>query len=144
ALVLTFALNRLAPVARSLPIVQGALIVSVLICARSAARLWHARQMRFHGDNRTSERHEAVLLVGTNTIAELFLVSAKEFAARAVQVVGIIAEEPSLRGRVIQQTPVLGVMKELPEIFQSLEVHGVTIDRVVVAIATDRLQPHSL
>jgi lipopolysaccharide/colanic/teichoic acid biosynthesis glycosyltransferase len=82
--------------------------------------------------------------VGANTVAELFLVSAKEFAAPRVQVAGIIAEEPSLRGRVIQQTPVLGVMKELQEILQSLEVHGVTIDRVVVAIASYRLQPRSL
>jgi lipopolysaccharide/colanic/teichoic acid biosynthesis glycosyltransferase len=144
ALVLTFALNRLTPVARSLPVVQGALIISVLICARSTARLWHARQINIHGHNRITERHETVLLVGANTVAELFLVSAKEFASRRVEVAGIIAEEPSLRGRVIQQTPVLGVMKELQEILQSLEVHGVTIERIVVAIAAYRLQPHSL
>jgi len=144
ALVLTFALNRLTPVARSLPVVQGALIVSILICARSAARLWHARQVHIDGNNRINERHETVLLVGANTVAELFLVSAKEFAAPRVQVTGIIAEEPKLRGRVIQQTPVLGVMKELQEILQSLDVHGVTIDRIVVAIAPYRLQPHSL
>src|SRR6266571_1709308 len=44
ALVLTFALNRLEPVARSLPVAQGALIVSFLVSARSVARFWHARQ----------------------------------------------------------------------------------------------------
>ena len=45
ALVLTFALNRLTPVARSLPVLQGGLIVSILIAARSASRFWYTRQI---------------------------------------------------------------------------------------------------
>jgi lipopolysaccharide/colanic/teichoic acid biosynthesis glycosyltransferase len=49
-----------------------------------------------------------------------------------------------MRGRAIQQKPVLGTVEELSDILQSLEVHGVTIDRIVVAIAADRLQPCSL
>src|SRR5262245_50368572 len=38
ALVLTFAVNRLEGVARSLPVLQGGLIVSALVFARGAAR----------------------------------------------------------------------------------------------------------
>ena len=52
ALVLTFAFNRLGPVARSLPVFQGALIVTTLVFARSAARLWHARQVYRNGNGR--------------------------------------------------------------------------------------------
>src|SRR5215469_6888926 len=50
ALVATFAFNRLAPVARSLPVLQGGLIVSMLIAARSAARFWHTRLIHINGD----------------------------------------------------------------------------------------------
>jgi lipopolysaccharide/colanic/teichoic acid biosynthesis glycosyltransferase len=145
ALVLTFALNRLEPVARSLPVFQAALIVSILIFARSVARLWYARQIQINGKGRVNEQpHETVLVVGMNTVTELFLLSVKEFASQRVQVAGILVEEPSMRGRAIQQKLVLGTVEELQDILQSLEVHGVTVDRIVVATAADQLRPSSL
>jgi len=146
-LVLTFALNRLAPVARSLPVLQGGLIVSMLIAARSAARFWHTRLIHINGDGNgrvNKQTSETVLVVGVNTVTELFLLSVKEFASQFVQVAGILAEEPSMRGRVIHQKPVLGTVEELQDILQSLEVHGVAVDRIVVAAAADRLQSRSL
>jgi lipopolysaccharide/colanic/teichoic acid biosynthesis glycosyltransferase len=147
ALVLTFALNRLAPVARSLPVLQGGLIVSILISARSAARFWHTRQIHTNGNgNRrvNEEPHETVLVVGVNTVTELFLLSAKEFGSQRVQVAGILAEDPTMRGRAIQQKTILGTVEELREILQSLEVHGVAVDRIVVTTAADKLRPRSL
>jgi len=145
ALVLTFALDRLQPVARSLPAVQGGLIVSILIAARSAARFWHTRQIHANGNGRADgQPHETVLVVGVNTLTELFLLSAKEFASQRVQVAGVLAEDPSMRGRVIQQKPVLGTVEELQDILQTLEVHGLAIDRIVVATAADQLRPRSL
>ena len=145
ALVLTFALNWLEPVARSLPVLQGGLIVSILVSARSVARFWYARQIHINGNGRVNgQPHETVLVVGVNTVTELFLLSVKEFASQRVQVAGILAEEPSMRGRAIQQKPVLGTVEELQEILQSLEVHGVAVDRIVVATAADRLRPRAL
>ena len=145
ALVLTFAFNRLEPVARSLPVLQGGLIVSILIAARSAARFWYTRQIHINGNGRANEQpHETVLVVGVNTVAELFLLSVKEFASQRIQVAGILAEEPTMRGRAIQQKPVLGTVEELQDILQSLEVHGVAVDRIVVATAADRLRPRAL
>jgi lipopolysaccharide/colanic/teichoic acid biosynthesis glycosyltransferase len=49
-----------------------------------------------------------------------------------------------MRGRAIQQKPVLGTVEELPDILQSLEVHGVAVDRIVVAATPDRLRPNAL
>jgi lipopolysaccharide/colanic/teichoic acid biosynthesis glycosyltransferase len=145
ALVFTFALNRLEPVARSLPVLQGGLIVSVLICARSATRFRHARRIDTNGDGRANEQlHETILVVGLNTVTELFLMSVKEFAYPKVQVVGLLVEEPEMRGRAIRQTPILGTVEELPDILQSLEVHGVAVNRIVVATAANGLQPGSL
>jgi lipopolysaccharide/colanic/teichoic acid biosynthesis glycosyltransferase len=145
ALGLTFAMDRLEHVARSLPVVQGALSISILICARSAARFWYARQIHLNGINRgNGQPHDTVLVVGLNTVTELFLLSVKEFASERVQVAGILSEEPDMRGRTIQQKPVLGTVEELQDILQSLEVHGVIVDRIVVATAADRLQPRAL
>jgi lipopolysaccharide/colanic/teichoic acid biosynthesis glycosyltransferase len=145
ALVLTFALNRLEPVARSLPVLQGGLIVGALVSARGTRRFLYARQSRANGNGRADgQLHEAVLVVGLNTVSELFLVSVKEFAHPRVQVVGLLVEEPEMRGRAIRQTPILGTVDELQDILQSLEVHGVAVNRIVVATAADRLQPRSL
>jgi lipopolysaccharide/colanic/teichoic acid biosynthesis glycosyltransferase len=145
ALVLTFALNRLEPVARSLPVLQGGLIVTFLVSARGAARFRYARQTRTDGNGRSNgQPREIVLLVGVNPVTELFLLSAKEFACERVQVAGILAEQPSMRGRAIQQLPVLGTIEELQEVLNSLEIHGVTIDKIIVAVPTERLQAHAL
>jgi lipopolysaccharide/colanic/teichoic acid biosynthesis glycosyltransferase len=145
ALVLTFALNRLEPVARSLPVVQAALIVSILVSVRSAARFWHAKQIHTNGNCRVNgQSYETVLVVGVNSVAELFLLSVKEFASQRVQVAGVLAEESSMRGRTIQQRPVLGTVEELQDVLQSLEVHGVAVGRIVVATTADRLRPRAL
>ena len=49
-----------------------------------------------------------------------------------------------MRGRLIRQNAVLGTVDELPNVLQSLEIHGVTVDRIVVATAVDRLLPRAL
>src|SRR5215469_601194 len=148
ALVVTFALNRLAPVARSLPVLQGGLIISILIGARSAARFWHTRSLHTKHTNGNGciveQPHETVLVVGVNAVTELFLMSVKEFASQRIQVAGILAEDPNMRCRVIHQKPVLGTVEELHDILQSLQIHGTIVDRIVVATAADQLRPRSL
>jgi lipopolysaccharide/colanic/teichoic acid biosynthesis glycosyltransferase len=145
ASVFTFAVNRLEGIARSLPILQGLLIVSVLISARSAARIWFGRQIHRNGSGQVNGYPcETVLVAGVSAVSELFLRSVQEFASQRIQVVGLLAEEPMLRGRAIQQRPILGTIEELPDILGSLEVHGVAIDRIVVATMADRLSPRAL
>jgi lipopolysaccharide/colanic/teichoic acid biosynthesis glycosyltransferase len=145
ALVLTFAVNRLEPVARSLPVLQGALIVTILVAARSGARLWFISRIHNKGNGHTNERlRETVLVVGVNPVSELYLLSVQEFASQQVRVAGVVAEEPKMRRRTIRQNPILGIVEELQEILQTLEVHGVIVDRIVVATARDRLLPRAL
>jgi lipopolysaccharide/colanic/teichoic acid biosynthesis glycosyltransferase len=145
ALVLTFVVTRLDGVARSLPILQGGLIMVLLVSVRSVARFWYVRQVHANGNGRgNAQTLETILVVGMNTVSELFLLSVKEFASRRVQVAGLLVEEPKMRGRTIQQTPILGTVEELKDILRSLEVHGLAVDRIVVATAPDRLQPRAL
>jgi len=147
ALVLTFAANRLEGVARSLPVIQGGLIVTFLVSARGVARSWFVQQRGTNGINgnvhSNGHPHETVLVVGVNTVSELFLCSVREFASQ-VQVAGVLSEDPAMRGRAIQQKPILGTVKELWDILESLEVHGMSVDRIVVSTPADRLLPDAL
>ena len=146
ALVLTFAANRLEGVARTLPALQGGFIVVFLVSARGIARFWFARQS---GTNEITNNviaghpHETILVAGVNTVSELFVRSVQEFASK-IRVAGLLADDPTLRGRVIYKKPILGTIEELWEILQSLEVHGVAVGRIVVATAADRLRPRAL
>ena len=141
----TFAVNRLEGVARTLPVMQGGLIVIILISARAVAHHWFTRRIHINGNARVKEhQYETVLVVGVNTITELFLHSVKEFASKQIEVAGILAEELTMRGRTIWQKPILGTVEELQNILQTLEVHGVVVDRIVVATAADRLRPRAL
>ena len=148
ALVITFALNRLEPVARSLPVLQGGLIVSILIFVRSTARFCYSRRIHNNGNangkRRIDTQHETILVVGLSTVSELFLMSVKEFAHSRVRVAGLLVEETEMRGRAVQQIPVLGTVEELQDTLQTLEIHGVAVDRIVVATAAGRLRPPSL
>ena len=145
ALVLTFVVNRLDGVARSLPVLHGGLIVILLISVRGAVRFWHARQIHINGNGQLNDQvHETVLVVGVNTVSELFLASVKEFARGRIQVAGLLVDEPQMRGRAVQQTPILGTVEELQDILQSLEVHGLAVNRIVVTLAADRLRPRVL
>jgi len=144
-LVLTFAVNRLEGIARSLPVLQGGLIISALVFVRGAARCWYVRQAsNSDNDPQNGYSHETVLVVGVNRLSELFLVSLQEFASQQVRVAGVLTEEPRMRGRAIQQKPILGTVEDLQEVLQSLEVHGVTVDKIVVAAPRDRLTPRAL
>src|SRR6266496_1258736 len=49
-----------------------------------------------------------------------------------------------LRGRAVQQRRILGTIEELHNVLDSLEVHGIAVDRIVVATAADRLSPRAL
>jgi lipopolysaccharide/colanic/teichoic acid biosynthesis glycosyltransferase len=143
--VLTFVINRLEGVARSLPVLQAVLIAGVLISARGTARFWFVRQIHRNGSGRVNGHPcETVLVAGVNAVSELFLRSVQEFAPQQVRVAGILAENPMLRGRAVQQRRVLGTIEELHSVLGSLEVHGVAVDRIVVATATDRLSPLAL
>lgn len=95
----TFAVNRLEGVARTLPVMQGGLIVSILISARAVARLsfhkWKHKNGNGHLNNGSQE---TVLVVGVNTITELFLLSVQELASHQIQVAGILTEKPMMLG----------------------------------------------
>ena len=77
---------------------------------------------------------ETILVVGLNTITELFLRSVEEFAASRIKIAGIVGRSERHSGRLFQQHQVLGTPEEVENVLKTLEVHGVRVDRIVITL----------
>lgn len=138
--VATFVLNRLEGIARSIPVIQWFLLVTAMCGTRVAGRLLRDR-LRTEAPA-PAARAEAgvrnVLVVGLNHVTEFYLRCLAEIASDRISVVGILAE-PELRGRIVQFHKVIGTPEGLGEVLARYEVHGVTIDRIVITEPRERM-----
>ena len=140
---LGFVINRLDGIARALPVIQALGMGFLLISARVAMRLRHARRQEpappFNAN--PLRLHETIILVGLNSVTELFLRAAAEFVPQGLRVAGIVASKERHRGRRLRQYPILGIPEDLVSILQTLSVHGISVDRIVITSQLDSLSP---
>src|SRR5690606_1274726 len=90
---LGFAYNRLEGVPRSVPVLQGLVMLFALVGVRVLLRLRHAARQRPRPLMPTPEHslpQRTVLIVGLNRLAEAYLLSISEFARGRVRVAGLI------------------------------------------------------
>jgi lipopolysaccharide/colanic/teichoic acid biosynthesis glycosyltransferase len=140
ALALGFVLNRLENVARAMPIIQGLLMICGLIGVRVATRLGHAARGRTQGVAPSlSNVPESVLVVGLNAVTELFLRSVEEFASDRIKVAGLLGPAERDRGLLLRRYSVLGMPEEIDRVLRELEVHGVSVDRIVITTTFEQL-----
>ncbi len=138
AVALSFVYNRLEGVARSLPFLQGIVGVMVLVGARVLHRLRHAaRQQRkasgalLQTPAKASEL--SVLIVGVTWLTEAYVQALAELGAGRIRVAGIVGRTERHVGRLVASHPILGMPEDIESVLDGLEVHGVTIDRIVIA-----------
>lgn len=130
-----FAFNRMDAVPRSLPILQAILMLTALVGARVASRLRHgARSRPVQFSPHAQPGTETVLIVGLGRLTDLFLASIAEFSEGRISIAGILASKSRHTGKLIHRYPVLGTPDEIASILSNLEIHGVLVDRVVVAM----------
>lgn len=142
AVVLGFNFNRLDGVPRSLPVLQVLLMGAALIGIRILARVWHdAREYVRLPESSRPFYGETVLVIGSDALTDLYLRSVSRIAPDRVRVAGLLSNDPRHVGRSILRCPILGTPEELPEILRILEVHGVFVDRIVVAMPSDAFSP---
>src|SRR5215831_1526341 len=143
AVLLGFLFNRLNGVARSLPIIQGFLIAFGLVGVRVASHLRYAARLRKTSVARASggqpASQEVILLIGTNSIMDLYLRSLAEFAGGAIRVAGLLTDSERHTGRLIREHRILGSAADVVRILNDLAVHGLSVDRIVVTVPFDRL-----
>lgn len=138
AVTLTFAYDRLDGVARSLPVLQLLACQAFLIGARILHKMTHdARQHRKASaaflQLVDKEPEATILIVGISKLTETYLQAIAELAPGCIKIAGLLGQTDRHVGRLVATHPVLGVPEDMDAILDGLEVHGVTIDRIVVA-----------
>ena len=135
---LGFAYNRLEGVARSLPLLQMLTATAFLTGARVLHKLSHDSRRRRKTapallQTSSSRPLRTVLIVGLSPLAEFFLQAAAEVAPGGINVAGFVGRRHRHTGRLVATYPVLGVPESIEAVLEGLEVHGVTVDLIVVA-----------
>ncbi len=138
AVSLTFAYNRLDGLARSLPFLQILAGVALLVGARVLHRLSHERRRQRRASAAflqlsDVEPQATVLVVGITKVAETYLQAAAEFVPGRIKIAGLLGNTGRHVGRLVASCPVLGLPEDIEDILDRLEVHGVFVDRIVVA-----------
>jgi lipopolysaccharide/colanic/teichoic acid biosynthesis glycosyltransferase len=137
AVAIGFIVNRLEGLPRGLPVIQGLLIISLLVGARVLARLSRDRSVRRapvpHRDG-----EETILVIGLNKLAELYLHCLAEVDKGRVRIAGLLGEGGRL-GLTFHSHPVLGTPEQVVSTLRRLELHGVFVDRILVAASRDDL-----
>jgi lipopolysaccharide/colanic/teichoic acid biosynthesis glycosyltransferase len=138
ALLITFATNRLDGVARSLPLLQILAGTALLISARVFFRVRHNLRRR-NGPALVPLQitetlpKKTVLVVGIGRLAELYLQSIEELAPGSVRIAGVLGRGDHHVGRRMGAYSVLGLPEDIADVLARLELHGVTVDSIVVA-----------
>jgi|CeladaMinimDraft_18_1061708.scaffolds.fasta_scaffold00002_362 lipopolysaccharide/colanic/teichoic acid biosynthesis glycosyltransferase len=137
-----FAFNRLEGIARSVPVLQALVTLFALVGVRVLLRLRHAaRQRPLPLQMPQSAPTRTILIVGLSRLTEAYLLSLAEFAPNRIRVAGLLGRREGDVGRVVLEQPVLGLPEQLHAVLNDLELHGVTIDEIIVATRFSRLSP---
>ena len=129
--VASFLLTRLEEAPRSIPVLHFLLLASGLLGARILLRLRDTRR-----ETRASSsvaRVEHVLIVGASRLAWFFSKMLEELAPGGYQIVAILDESPKLLHRSLNGYPIIGAPEDLEKVIADYAMHGVGIDKVVVA-----------
>jgi lipopolysaccharide/colanic/teichoic acid biosynthesis glycosyltransferase len=124
-----FTFTRLDGIARSVPLYNGLLLAAGLIFARIVMR---ARR----NDDSTIDFHarrERIIVIGANRLASLFISMLSAYTTARAEVVAVLDEKSGAVGRAIGGVQVLGTSQDLDAIVGEFAVHGVHVDRVILA-----------
>ena len=137
-LILSFWINRLNNVSRSLPPLQLIMMSLLLV----GARIWfrHLSVVKRKPTTRkvgamglvSDHRAGLELVLGLNTLTELYLQSLAELPGGESRIAGLLSADPGSIGRKIRAHTVLGTPVDIARLVRELENHGVVIDKIVV------------
>ncbi len=136
-----FTINRSDTVARSVPLLQWALCLALLVLARIARRKIRGDHNRPVAD--PDAGMEYLLLIGFNRRTEVYLQCIEALYAHRVSVVGILDDDPKSRGLMLNGKPMIGHSRTLPATLKRFRNHGVEISRIVITMPENDL-PASL
>jgi lipopolysaccharide/colanic/teichoic acid biosynthesis glycosyltransferase len=136
---IVFSFTRLDYVPRTVPLIHVLVLASLMLTARAIATKRRRRRERRNRVAPTETSH--ILLIGANQLAWSYLRMLNVLDMGRTDVVAILDENPKLFGRSILGYPVLAPPSELSRVVHEYAVHGVRIDRVLIAANQRAAEP---
>ncbi len=130
--VAVFLLTRLDAAPRSLPILHAMLVAFGWVAGRSVARMGEARRTA-RRQIASLEPVEHLLVVGANRLAWFYVRMVNELAPGRHKVVGILDQRPHFAGRSLGGSSIVGTPETIAKLIGEYKVHGIEIDRVILA-----------
>ncbi len=133
-----FTINRMDGIARSIPILQAMLAIMFMVGARVATRLWFSSKLQPLPQSAVQvvtpkAQQSCVLVIGMSKLTHLYLAAVSELSAGNVRIAGVLDIDDMHAGRQLHQVPIFGSAEELPDLLNRLSVHGVFVDRLLIA-----------
>jgi len=137
---LLFTLTRLDGIPRSVPLYHGLLLAGGLIFVRILTRDGSDERRAIDYQS----RRERIILIGANRLAGSFISMLRAYAPNQERVVAVLDEKSTAIGRALGGVQILGTPQELDAIVGEFAVHGVHVDRVILAGDSDLLSAAAL
>ena len=126
-----FGVTRLDGVPRSVPVIHALILGGGLFIERMLAHLADKNRKLARRPPRLAAEH--IILIGLNDLSDLFLKLIEAVGTQRRSVVGLLDEDPRWVGRSLAGVPVFGPPGHLNSLIDEFAVHGIDVDRVVVA-----------
>jgi lipopolysaccharide/colanic/teichoic acid biosynthesis glycosyltransferase len=136
-----FGLTRLEGIPRSTLVIHALILATGLVAIRTLMRIL------------TSDRGvtslevgatEHIILIGSNQFSSLYMKLLRACAPNQQRVVAVLDGRPKMLGRTIERVRIVGSPQHLDAIIGEYAVHGIYIDRVVVAGDSDILSDREM
>lgn len=130
-LIVIFSVTALEEIPRSMPALHFAVLCSLWAGPRIVRAHWLGRSAapNWRGAD------EGIILVGANSLSSLYLQMLKTLPGRRPRVLAILDDNARLHGRSIDECLVLGSIESADALMKEFAVHGVNVDRIIVASA---------
>ena len=126
-----FTFTRLNDVPRSIPVIHFMILTSLLLAGRAWAIM--RRERRYRRRSRTVANPEQVLVIGANRLAGFYLRMVDTLSRGRTNIVALLDANPRYVGRSLYGHHVLAPPGDLERVVTEYAVHGVKIDRVIIA-----------
>jgi lipopolysaccharide/colanic/teichoic acid biosynthesis glycosyltransferase len=135
--VVAFVLTRLDEAPRSIPILHFMLLASGLLGGRILLRLRESRRESRRPN--ATKKVDHILIIQASRLAWFFSKMVEELAPGGYQIVAILDERPKLKHRSLNGYPIIGAPTDLEKVIADYAMHGVRIDKVVLAAQPEDL-----
>ena len=131
SLPILFFFGHLEAMPRSLPIIQGIVLLLCLGGPRMAYRLWKDRRQETR--QRQDDRAIPVVLVGSDAQSDLFVRHCRHHPDAGYRVVGLVTPSEHRKGRRIQGVEIIGSLSTLSQGLDRLDARGIHPRRLILA-----------